>query len=755
MSKKKKHPQNVTYTEIGPDDRIEFFGRPYRFDERLEEGVVLKSDDDRPQNTIVLAWSEIREHIHLDQLVIERHYFSKESAIKRAAKRSLDKLREDVALKTVAVRQFLEELEEGTLTKSDDDIKQFLRKFRLENASLIEKADDGSKKRGNKKRGIVSPRQFRRWVKDFQSGNRSDASLVWKHRGRVGFGSGFSAEELKYFGTYIREYLSENVPNMWAAYSKLARDHAQRKLADDKTVRLCSYGTFRRMVKAMDEFVVKLARDKDHHLTTRQHAISRKGLQPRYPLHIVEMDEQNIDLMVICEMFGFWDLLDLDIQDRIKKIERVWICVALDAYSRSILGMRVLAGAPCAAESIATLAMAVRDKEYTTALSQEVIEWPQCGVPDRVHTDAGAGFANDEFPLVVQALTGKHAIPPSKHPHLRSRVERFFQSLSTRYMHFFSGQTFGNILLKGQYKPEKHAHITREMLCELLVQLIVVCYHNTPHRSLSGETPLERWYRGSQQERAVPPPPTVEQYRDIFGIRLIRRIGRRGITILGNTYASRELDDLVMHKLNCEVEVRLNDRDMWAISFKDPRDDNWYDAYATFEGFKGVSVLEWMETVIYLRKKFGASAPGKERARQIVADALAAVEKTAEQTRLAHDIGGPLITDKTIKNFERKNMMNWRWSKHLYVDFADPSQRPVSGGTTDPVASFSADDPMNPTGIFDLDVLEEPNDKRTANDLPQKTKPKTTKNSASAGPSVDDDDELDIGAVNLRVETKE
>ncbi|TZG34285.1 Mu transposase C-terminal domain-containing protein [Agrobacterium sp. B1(2019)] len=753
MTKKEKNPKKVTYTEIGTDDRLEFFGRSYRFDERLEDGVVIKSDDDRPQNTVVLTWMEIREHIHLDQLVIERGYFSKENAIKRAAKRSLDKLRADVALKTVAVRQFLEELEEGTLTKSDDDIKKFLRKFRLENAALIEKADDARKTRGNKKRGIVSVRQFRRWLKVFQNGNRLDGSLVWKHRGRVAFGSKFTADELKYFGVYINEFLNENVPSMWAAFSKMERDHTRNK----EPGRLCSYGTFRRMVAATDEFAVKLARDKDHHLTTRRHAISRKGLQPRYPLHIVEMDEQNLDLMVICEMFGFWEFLAPEIQAEIEKIRRVWICIALDAYSRSILGMRILAGAPCAAESIATLAMAVRDKEYTTALSQEIVEWPQCGIPDRVHTDAGAGFANDEFPLVVQALTGKHAIPPSKHPHLRSRVERFFKSLSTRYMHFFSGQTFENILLKGQYKPEKHAHITREMLCELLVQLIVICYHNTPHRSLSGETPLERWYRGSQQERGVSPPPTVEQYRDIFGIRLLRIVGRHGITILGNVYASKELDDLAMHKLNSEVEVRMNDRDMSAISFKDPRDGEWYDAYATFEGFKGVSVPEWMETVIYIREKFGHNAPGKERARRIVADTLAAVEKTANATRLAHEIGSPLISEKTIKMFERKNMMNWQWSKHLYVDFADPSQRPVSEGTVEPVVSASEDDHMNPTGTFDAGVLEEPNETRTAHNVPRKTKTQKATKSKSLRPAEneDEDDELDINLVTLRVETKE
>ncbi len=753
MNTKKADPKKVTYTDIGSVDRIEFFGRQYRFDERLDDGVVIKSDDDRPHNILVLSWRDIYDHIWAKNLVVEKDYFSKESAIKRASKRSLDKLREDVALKTVAVRQFLEELDEGTLTKSDDDIKKFLRKFRIENAALLEKADDARKKRGNKKRGIVSPRQFRRWVKDFQTGNRLDHSLEWKHKGRASFGSSFTPEELKYFGTYINAFLDENEPNMLAAYSKLERDYNDRVRRGENPGALCSYGTFRRMVHAMDEFVVKLARDKDHHRTTREHAISRKGLQPRYPLQIVEMDEQFIDLMVICQLFGFWELLDPDIQERVAEIKRVWICIALDAYSRSVLGMRVLAGAPCAAEAIATLAMAVRHKTYTTALSQEVIEWPQCGTPDRVHTDGGAGFANDEFPIVVQALTGKHAIPPSKHPHLRGRIERFFNSLSTRYMHFFSGQTFGNILLKGQYKPEKHAHITREMLCELLVQLIVVCYHNTPHRSLSGETPLDRWYRGSQQERGVSPPPTDEQYRDIFGVRLVRTIGRRGITILGNIYASTELDDLAMHKLNCEVEVHMNDQDMSVISFKDPRDGNWYDAYATFEGFNNVSVPEWMETVLYLRRKFGTRAPGKERARQIVSDALAAVEKVAEQTRLAHAIGGPLVTDKTIKKFERENMMNWQWSKHLYVDFADPNQRRVSNGTVELVANVSDDDPLNPTGTFDRDALEEPNEERNALEVPRKTKTRTAARSAKA--AEDDDDELAVDFVSLRIETKE
>ncbi|WP_395517451.1 hypothetical protein [Pseudorhizobium flavum] len=175
-------------------------------------------------------------------------------------------------------------------------------------------------------------------------------------------------------------------------------------------------------------------------------------------------DEHKVDLVRILIRNGIWDELHPDVKKRVEERGRPWLSVAMDAYSRSILGMRLLYDDPNGQSALDTLAMAVREKDGETALSGAVTGWPQCGRPRAVHTDAGSAYISPEFQAAVFALTDRHVIPPSKHPHLRGRVERFFRTINQRYMSLFSGRTFSNVLLRDQYDSVKHAHLEHEEL---------------------------------------------------------------------------------------------------------------------------------------------------------------------------------------------------------------------------------------------------------------------------------------------------
>jgi len=755
----KKAVPKVTGFKIDENDHIVFDGRPYRFIERLVEGIAIHSDDERPKNVVVLSWMEIDGHMRRFRLKVHSGYHTVENARKRAQARANQNFTPDVVLKTVMVRVFLEEEanadgEGPNVSRSDPKIKAFIRKFTRENAELVLRASIELRERGCKKSGITGPRQFRRWVERFEKNKLVDDSLIPQHKGRTHTGSTFTDEQLEHYQSFADKILTENEWSIRDCFNAMETDALERSERGDKVIETCSYSTMQRLVNAMDDYKSDLARNKDEHRTQREYLMSGKGLRVTYPMQILEMDEQLLDVVTICKGFGFWSNLDEAVQEKLLEKRRLWVSVAMDAYSRSILALRFLEGDPSGVEARATLAMAVRNKEVTTALSQEMLEWPQRGRPGAVHTDAGTAYVSPEFQIAVQKLTGTHRIPPSKHPNLRGRVERVFRSFSKKYLQFFSGRTFSNILLKGQYDPVLHAHLTRAELCDLLVRLIVLCYHNTPHRGLSLETPLDRWYRASQQEREVSPPPEEEEYRDIFGIEITRKIGNRGITILGVTYISDDLTRVRKRERNAVLKVRLNDQNMHFISFLDEADGCWHDAVSTFEGFNNVPVSDWMETVSYINTKYGPKTPSGKRAREIVLTTLGNVMRAADASRLVAMVSSPQLSEKTIIKFEKKEMANFGYSKHLEIDFGDNEPEEDSDAiqyddilSADPSASL--EDDMNPKGEFDPSGFIEPESKRR---LEQAKPPKKARKYKELK---DIDDELPIDDVELRIETRD
>ncbi len=748
-------PLKVTRFAVDRDDRVSLFGRPYRFEKNFDDGIVIKSDDDKPHEVVALTWQDFDGHLRRFTLKVEKGFYTTENAIERARNRKKQKLfqasPEDV-LRSLMVRTFLEEEQESqtegydvAMARSDNKIERFFRKFEIENAELVLEARIDKKKKKLKNDVFVGARHFRRLVAKFEDSQNDDNALVRQNKGREPSGSNFTSEQQEYFARFANLFLNHNEPTVMAAFGKMEEDHLARGNNGEPVIELCSYTTFLRIVREIDDVVVDLARGRDKHRVMRKYIMSGKGLRVTYPMQILEMDEHKVDLVRVFKNIKMWKDLHPDIQARIGEMGRPWLSVAMDAFSRSICGMRLLPGDPDSAESVATLAMAVRNKESETALSGFQIEWPQCGTPDAVHTDAGSAYIASDFQRAVIGLTGKHRIPPSKHPHLRGRVERFFKTLNSRYMHMFSGRTFSNVLSKDNYDPAKHAHLDNATLGEILIRLIIGAYHNTPHRNLNGETPLDAWYRGSQHERPVSLPPSDEEYCDIFGIELERKIGNGGLTILGIPYWSEELSDVRDRDYGSKLKVRLNDQNLGSVSFEDPQTKEWQSAHATFEGFNNVSLSDWMETVVYIKKHHGSTARNARRAKEIVLKTLTDVQMISDKSRLAAGVTSPLQSRKTIEQFERKQLASFDYSRHLLIDRG--GERPNSD--TREVEPTVAD-PMNPQGQFDRSTLakshaEKHAEKAIAKPRKAPVKPKEELNEP-------DETEVSTSPVVLRIE---
>lgn len=741
--------EQYTRIAIQKDDRVLFKGLYYSFHSEIENGVMLAPmDEGTPRQFQPLHWHEISLYIRARVLEVEKGYFGAANAIKRAQRAKIFDLPPDVILRARMCAEFLAAAEDVYDTgeyysRTDASITKFLAKFEAENAAMVAESRGGKKEMHYRDKTLVGPRQFRRLLRTFEDNHFEPASLLPRYKGHAAAGSKFDTS-LQYIMKFARLYQSKDRPTMKACYARMVTDCGERKELGLKTVDIPSLRTFQRIIRELGDYENELGRTDNKLRVHRKHVFGKKGLKVTRPLEIVEMDEHEMDLVRILNKNGIWEFLHPDVQKRVSEKSRAWVSVALDAYSRSICGMRLLYDAPDGNSAVATLAMVARVKDAETALHGTTSPWPQGGTPEAIHTDAGAGYVSAAFQAAAMALTGKHVIPPSKHPHLRSRVERFFGTLNQRYIHLFSGRTFSNVLLKDEYDSEKHAHIEHDALSDLLCRLIVDCYHNTVQRGLYGLTPLEAWYRGSQLDGAVEAHPSADEYRDIFAITDTRRLGNHGIVILGNRYSNEDLQRIRKHNYNAQLVIRINDQDISKISVKDRYVNKWITVPAVFDGLKNVTLFEWMETIRYMNKHFSARVAHSQA---LVSRTIADVQTVSDHSKESYGIGSPLLDASIIRRFEKKEMGTFSYSQPQNVDFGDEEDSAVVDAEADD-AFAPPEGTFEPLAVNVQDAPTDGKERRKPKPRSQKSASRSRREEDDAGSSEDAAEETNASAVD-------
>ncbi len=324
--------------------------------------------------------------------------------------------------------------------------------------------------------------------------------------------------------------------------------------------------------------------------------------KPSHPMQLLVMDNHKVNIVRACVNLGVWDDLHPEVKTRLETTESLWVSLAMDACTRSVCALHATSHPPDAGDAIATLAMAVRNKDRPSGPYGRS-EWPQCGSPDAVLHENAACYTSDAFGKVVMRLTGKLAVSSSQYPHLAARGERFWSTLQRHGVQTCQETISTSFLDKRSYDSEKHAHLTQQDLLDDLLRLLVWCYHNTRNAALDGETPLQRWNSLAAANNGIAPPPSRAKYRDLFGLEFTRKAGASGITILNVDYQSSQLTDLWSLDPDHEFELRVDDQDISVISYRDPHSGCWCDAASSQPGLENVSLAEWMATVRFVMSR--------------------------------------------------------------------------------------------------------------------------------------------------------
>ncbi|WP_415258471.1 Mu transposase C-terminal domain-containing protein [Thauera phenylacetica] len=350
-----------------------------------------------------------------------------------------------------------------------------------------------------------------------------------------------------------------------------------------------------------------------------------------YPLAVVQIDHTPADIILVDDIHR-------------KPIGRPWITLAIDVYSRMVVGYYLSFDAPSETSVAMCVAQAILPKEEWLLLHKVEAQWPVWGIPRMIHVDNGSDFRSDNFKQSCLAYGINLEFRPVKQPRYGGHIERALGSL-LKEIHDLPGTTFSSIKDKEGYDPEKHATMTKTEFEEWLVALICKVYHERRHSTI-GMSPLRKWEigifgNGEVQGVGLPQRPVDRLTVLLDFLPSFRRtIQTFGVTIEGMTYYAEALrpwinaEDKEAPGKKREFVFRRDPRDISAVWFRDPSLNQYFKIPFANQSLPAMSVWEYDQAKEKLRRE-GAKALNDVQILQAVTELRGKVEEATERTKKA------------------------------------------------------------------------------------------------------------------------
>jgi putative transposase len=221
-------------------------------------------------------------------------------------------------------------------------------------------------------------------------------------------------------------------------------------------------------------------------------------------------------------------------------VGRPWMTVAIDKYTRMIVGIYTSFNPPSTLSVMQCLRHAIKPKTYVSKLYPEIKNtWDTYGIFEGIVLDNAPEFYSTDLEDACLQLGISIQYAPPKRGQYKGSVERFFRTQNQQLLHGQPGTTFSNIIDREDYDPKKNAVISADALDEMTHIFIVDVYHQRVHRGLN-DTPASVWAQASAEfPPSLPSRPTDLDV--ILGCIEHRTISASGIELHGLSYNSDSL----------------------------------------------------------------------------------------------------------------------------------------------------------------------------------------------------------------------
>lgn len=470
----------------------------------------------------------------------------------------------------------------------------------------------------------IDPATLYRWLSRYRSVDAISA-LIPMRRGWT--------QGKRRLGERTDAVITEVIQNF---YLKPERPCAQKvvrevhRICDARSIERPSATAVRARIAAVPEYERLKRRGQVERAKNKFMATPGKFPGADYPLAVVQIDHTRVDIILVDDLHR-------------KPIDRPWVTVAIDVYSRMTVGYYLSFDAPSLTSVAMCLAHAVLPKEEWLLLHNVEGTWPVWGRPHTIHVDNGPDFRSNGFRESCEMYGINLEFRPVKRPRFGGHVERL-QGTLLREIHDIPGSTFSSIKDRDQYDSEGRAVMTKDEFERQLLTLICNEYHRRPHSAI-GMPPLRRWEQGifggpDGSGAGVPPRPTdrLTVLLD-FLPSFQRTIQNDGVTVEGLRYYADALRPWIGAKDPGTSSARIHTfrrdpRDVSSVWFFDPDLKQYFKVPLADQSIASFSVWEHRQAKAALQK--AGHNPSDERAVfKSIADRREMVDASAERTKRA------------------------------------------------------------------------------------------------------------------------
>ena len=351
----------------------------------------------------------------------------------------------------------------------------------------------------------VSRATLFRWLKRYRTEERA-AALINRKSGRR---RGIDA-----FDPALKTIVDRNITTFYATPERPTLTRLWKRISADCRAERMPPPSIRRLKAYLPTLDVEvLTRRRDGKARAEAQFLGLPGsLTTERALQIVQIDHTKVDVTVV------------DPIERLP-IGRPILTIAIDVFTRMVLGFYLSLEAPSVTSVALCLTHAVIDKTRWLAERGITVEWPTNGLPECIHVDNGAEFHARAF----KRGCGDHGVtiayrPPGT-PRFGGHLERLIGTMMGS-VHLLPGTHFSNVVEKGDYDPAARAVMTMRELETYLALEIVGSYHASLHRGL-GRPPLAAWYDAIPTRQERHPRDALGFLLDFlpFETRVLRRTG--------------------------------------------------------------------------------------------------------------------------------------------------------------------------------------------------------------------------------------
>lgn len=336
-----------------------------------------------------------------------------------------------------------------------------------------------------------------RWLKEYREGTLL-SSLVRKERGDIGKSRLSPETEL---------IMSKVIADYWMTAEKRSYAHAYRELqlrCRQQNVRPPSLPTL----------VARASR-----IDPKESTLKRRGRAASDALELVKGTVPNAERPYAVIQIDH-TLVDIQLVDSVHRVAigRPWITVAIDVFTRMVVGYYISFDTPGTLGTGICIANAMLSKQSMLSNLGLEFDYPCRGKPRVIHLDNAKEFHGKTLDHACMEYGIDLQFRKLKTPRYGGHIERMMGSLATE-IHAVPGTTFSNIREKGEYDSEQKAALTIKEFELWLANLILGIYHQREHSAL-GMSPIRKYMTSLVGDSATPARGIIEVVTDEHALRL-------------------------------------------------------------------------------------------------------------------------------------------------------------------------------------------------------------------------------------------